>query len=317
MKQFKIVAVFLLVVGLIASSGCFSIPDNHSKKDGHQVTDSQGYTLTLPIKPQRIVSLSIATDEILMELVSPERIAALTYLAEDSGISNIEDKAKQVKTKIRVNAEAVIALQPDLVLVPSWHSPELAEALRAAGLSVYVFKSAENIAMVKENITDIAGIVGEPEKGAAVISEMDRTLEQVAAKVTAIPEDKRQVAARYSNMGGSGSGSTFDDICQHAGVKNAAAMAGLDKNGTLTKEQVVQISPDFFLLPTWDYTNKQNLDQFKEEVQNDPALQSVKAVQNKRLLKVPDRYLFCTSQYIVKGVRSVAKAAYPELFSQE
>jgi iron complex transport system substrate-binding protein len=315
-KQFKIISVLLLTLCLILDGCSFTMQDKQAKKDGHQVTDSQGYVLTLPLKPERIVSLSIATDEMLMELVPADRIAALTYLAEDSGISNIADEAKQVQTKIRANAEAVIALQPDLVLVPSWQPVELVEAMRDAGLPVYVFKSAQNIAEVRENIKDIANIVGEPEKGTDVVSRMDSALEKIAAKVKGILETDRQVAARFSNMGGSGGiGSTFDDICQHAGVKNAAAMAGLDRNGTLTKEQVVQVNPDFFLLPTWDYTGKKDLNQYKEEVQNDPALQNTKAVQNRRLMQVPDRYLFCTSQHIVKGVLSMAQTAYPKLFS--
>lgn len=316
MKPCKIIALLLTLCFILG--GCsLDRQDKGVKKAGHQVTDSQGSTLTLPLKPERIVSLSVATDEILMGLVRAERVAALTYLAEDSSISNIVEEAKPIKNKIRANAEAVIALQPDLVLVPSWQPVELVQAMRDAGLPVYVFKSATSVGEVRENIKDIAGIVGEPEKGAAVIAAMDSVLEKISTKVNSLPEGERQVTARFSNMGDSGGvGSTFDDICRHAGVKNAAAMAGLDMNGTLTKEQIVAINPDFFLLPAWDYTGKQDLNKYKEEVQNDPALQTIKAVQHKRLIKVPDRYLFCTSQNIVKGVLSVAQAAYPKLFQE-
>ena len=34
-------------------------------------------------KPQRIVSLNLCTDQLLLQLVEPERIAALTYLSDD------------------------------------------------------------------------------------------------------------------------------------------------------------------------------------------------------------------------------------------
>lgn len=319
MKQLRIIMGILLLLCLIISSGCsFTQQEKVSDTDRYEVTDSQGVALTLPHKPKRIVSLSIATDEMLMELVSVERIAALTYLADDSSISNIKEEAKLVQNKIRANAETVIALQPDLVLIADWHPVELVQVMREAGLPVYVFKSARSIEQVKQNIADIARIVGEPEKGADLITRMDSSLAKISAKVKSIPEKDRQITARFSNMGGSGGiGSTFDDICKYAGVKNAAAIAGLDINGTLTKEQLVQINPDFLLLPTWDYTGKKDTYQYKEEVQRDPALQTVKAVLKSRLLQVPDRYLFCTSQNIVKGVFGVAQGAYPELFSQE
>lgn len=66
-----------------------------------------------------------------------------------------------------------------------------------------------------------------------------------------------------------------------------------------------------------EYTGEKDINQFKEEVQNDPALQTIKAVQQRRLIQVPERYLFSGSQHIVKGVLGVAQAVYPQLFSNE
>ena len=92
---------------------------------------------------------------------------------------------------------------------------------------------------------------------------------------------------------------------------------GLDKSGSLTQEQLVQIDPDLFLLPTWDYTNKIDMAKLRDEIRNDPSLQTVKAVRNGRLAQVLDRDLFCTSQFIVQGVRGVAAVAYPQLFGED
>lgn len=99
-----------------------------------------------------------------------------------------------------------------------------------------------------------------------------------------------------------GAGTTFDDICRYAGINNAASIAGISANGTMTKEQIVQTNPDFFLLPTWDYSGKLDLGLYKQEVLNDPALQSVKAIQERRLYQVPDKYLM-----VVHDIRMAAK----------
>jgi len=283
----------------------------------YQVTDGQGTIVKLPRKPRRILSLNVATDEILMGLVPPERIAALSYLADEPGISNITAEAKQVPIKIHAHAESVIALQPDLVLVPDWLPAELPRTLRDCGLTVYVFKGAWSIGDVRRNIREIAHVLGERARGEEIVAWMDAELDAVTVKLKTITESERITVARVSTMGGSGgAGTSFDDICIHAGVRNAGALAGLDQTSALTREQLVQINPDVFLLPTWDYTDKTDFAKLREEIQNDPSLQTIKAVRNRRLVQVSDRDLFCTSQYIVKGVRSVAAAAYPQLFAK-
>ena len=52
-------------------------------------------------KPQRIVSLGLSADEVLLDMVEPDRIAALTYLADDAGISPAADKAVRVKGRVQ------------------------------------------------------------------------------------------------------------------------------------------------------------------------------------------------------------------------
>ncbi len=160
-------------------------------------------------------------------------------------------------------------------------------------------------------------MLGEKEQGGKLVAAMDGELKAVAEKLQRLPDAKRVTVARVSTMGGSGgAGTSFDDICRHAGVRNAGALAGLDKTGSLTQEQLVQIDPDVFLLPTWDFTNKTDFEKLRTEIQSSPALCTIKAVRNGRLVQVPDRDLFCTSQYIVQGVHGVAKAAYPYLFRE-
>jgi iron complex transport system substrate-binding protein len=283
----------------------------------YTATDSQGVIIKLQRKPQRVISVNIASDEILLGLIPTMRIAALSYLSAEPGISHVVEAAKAVSVKIRAQTEPIVALQPDLVLVPDWLPAEFPLALRDAGMPVYVFKTASSIADIRRNIHEIAQVLGEKEQGGKLVAAMDAELKAVADKLQRLPDAERVTVARVSTMGGSGgAGTSFDDICRHAGVRNAGALAGLGKTGSLTQEQLVQIDPDIFLLPTWDFTNKTDLEKLRNEVRSSPALQTVKAVRNGRLVQAPDRDLFCTSQYIVQGVRAVATAAYPQLFME-
>ena len=67
----------------------------------YTLTDATGTKVSFTKKPERIVSLSISTDEILLDLVEPKRIVALTKYVDDEGISNATDKAKAVKSRVQ------------------------------------------------------------------------------------------------------------------------------------------------------------------------------------------------------------------------
>ena len=76
------------------------------------ITDGLGSEVTIPQKPQRIVSLTLATDEILLSLVATERVRAVTYLAGDSIWTNVSEIARQVEHTVQSDPEQIIALEP-------------------------------------------------------------------------------------------------------------------------------------------------------------------------------------------------------------
>lgn len=277
----------------------------------HTIIDSQGISVTLSKRPQRIVSVSIAADEMLINIVTPNRIAGLTHLADDPGISNIVDAATQVKARVSANVESIVALQPDLVIIPNWQSKELIQMLREVGLPVYVFDSAKTIEQIKDNIKTIATLTGELEAGESLITAMNTKLALVSGAIKDISE--RKVVVRMSLMGGIGGiGSTFDDVCRYAGVINGCAVAGLSAHAVLAKEQLIAVNPDLLILPTWNYNKTVNFDRQEQELLADESLQTLRAIRNKQLVRIPDRYLYCTSQYIVQGIYDLAAAAYPQ-----
>lgn len=307
-----LIVCWLMIVLTGCSSPQQAQPDH--QQPAYQVIDSQGQVVKLMNKPQRIVPLSIGTDEIVVGLVPLERIAALTYLSDDAGISNITEQAKLVAKKVKATPEQIIALQPDLVIIPDWQPKEMIQTLRELGIPVYVYHAPSTIEEIKSNIRDIAKVLGEEAAGDRITTQMDEKLTGIQEKVDAIPPEERVTVLRFTLLGASGGHeSLFDDICHYAGVKNGAALAGLGKYETMSQEQIVKINPDVFIMPMWDYTGENNVLQYKEKVHQDPGLQSVKAVISNRLILLPDRYQNSSSHYVVQGIRDVAQAAYPEL----
>ncbi len=144
--------VWLLAGICLFLGGCTGGPEERaSAAGGYEATDSRGNTLLFQQPPSRIVSYSISTDEILAEMIPAERIAAVTYLADDPGISNITNAVKKIPGRIQRNtsAEGVLALQPDLVVVPDFIAPEVIKSMQDIGLPVYVYRTPHTMEEIK------------------------------------------------------------------------------------------------------------------------------------------------------------------------
>lgn len=305
-----------MILTLLGAMGCGAPTAGQAQNTSisYTVTDSKGHVLNLPQKPKRIVSLTLGTDEILLDMISADRIVALTKFAYDPGISNVVEKAGKVSGRIdEVNVETIISFHPDLVIAADVMYQDVYRTLWDMGIPIYVYNNIQGVEDIRKGIESVGQAVGEPAAAEQLMKKMDKTLQEVQEYVREIPETKRQTVVWVSAMGmRGGKGSLFDSMCQHAGVINGAAAIGLGKSDVLSKENIIRINPDILLMPTWSYQGKVDIGKFRSEVEEDPALQTLKAIRNHRLESVSDQYLYCSSHYIVDGVKAIARAAYPK-----
>jgi iron complex transport system substrate-binding protein len=301
--------VVLVVVTFGLVSAAFADP-------GFPVTlqDATGAWLTLTSAPKAIVSLTLTTDEILVDLVDPGRLRAIEAFAADPGISNIAAFAQGFPTKITAEKERLIALQPDLVFVADWKEKEFVQALRDAKIPVFVFHSPDNFDQLKQAIHQVATLVGEQAQGKAQWARVEARLAAVAAKVKAVP-GKRPTILSYSFWGSTyAKGTSFDALVEKAGLVNAATQAGLSGWPQLSKEQVLALDPDVIALPSWSSDGKDDPVKFREAFVNDPVFAGLQAVKNHRVVVLPDRHLQSTSPFMADGVEDLARVGYPTLF---
>ena len=319
-KKFSLTlfSLALLFISPLIFSGCKETNQATSKKSevAYNVTDMTGTNLAFKESPKRVVSLNCGVDEILLDLLPPERIAALSARADDPGICASVEKAKTVSKRVQGrNVEAILALNPDLVVMPDWIGIDLVNGLRAVGVPVYVFKTPESLADIQDVIRKISTVVDAKEQGDEIVLTMQKKLERVQKITKQIPADKKQTLIPLSLMGSfGGKGTTFDDMCNYANVTNGVSAAGVVKRAAITKEMIVKMNPDVLIIPSWDFEKSGKADNFIEETKSDPALSTVKAIQNNRLVTVNDAYLYAASQYAANAVEEIAKAAYPEYF---
>jgi iron complex transport system substrate-binding protein len=283
------------------------------------VNDDEGNRLVLPRRPQRIVSLTMFSDEVLLELVGPPRLIAVTSFAADPAVSNISRRIAAIPNRLEFNVELILSLQPDLVVVANWSDAQGVAQLRAAGLPVYQTSSAVTVPQIREKIRALARVVGEQRAGEQLVARMDRRLEELERRLAAVPPGRRLRVLDWSAWGASmGRGSSWDEVVGLAGLRNAAGELEVDSWGQvpLSKEKLIELDPDLLVLPGWVYGDAAGAEEFYRRVTSDPALRGLKAVRNRRVLRMPERLRATTSQYIVDAIEFLARAAYPELWGK-
>jgi iron complex transport system substrate-binding protein len=267
--------------------------------------DQTGRRVALRQKPTRIVSVTLATDEILLALVEPSRLLAVTYLAVDERFSNLPLEAAAVPHTVRADPEQIIALQPDLVFVASYLRGDFIKLLDEAGLVVFQFQEYDSIADIQQNIRLVGQVVGEEARAEALVLAMDARLRVVADRlrqITVRPRVLYWAAHGYT----AGRLTSVDDLISHAGGENLAATHGITGPASLSAEQVLAMNPEVIV----SGGDSRHAHPGLAASLMHPALQDTDALQKGRAFTLRMRYLVTISQFIVDGVEELARVLH-------
>jgi len=115
-RKKQVIAFFIAVLTVCFLTGCADL--SHNQGGGYQVTDVEGTVITIAHKPQRILTVSAGTDELMLGLVEPERMAAVNDSLADEKHTNVPWVREKIPTVITrsPSVEQVAALSPDLII---------------------------------------------------------------------------------------------------------------------------------------------------------------------------------------------------------
>ena len=274
------------------------------------VTDDNGRTVTFDKKPERIVVTSAS-------FLDPLYAVGGSVVGRPDSKSKIPDAAKSVTSIGRVyqiDAEKIISLTPDLVILNKGMNEKLVETLAANNIKTLVLdmKSYED---VKREIGIFAALTGEKAKGDALVRKMDADIEAVR---TSIPQEKKRVAIIHSTGQGLSvqlDGSIAGSIATMLGWENTAAgMPALDKNpdaAPYSMETLVAQNPDIIFVTSMgeEAEIRASMEAMFAE---SPAWQSVGAIRDGRVYYLPQElFLFSPGIEYPKAVQYMARLVYP------
>lgn len=197
-------------------------------------------------KPQRIVSLCVQGDQLLLELVPRERIIALSQFAADPDISANCERAQGIPSNTG-GAEALALLQPDLVLTSTYNTRLTSEALKQRGVRVLELDIPKDFDELRTLIRETGKNLGEEAKADAIIAAMDARIERIKARRP--PQSQRPAAMFYFQDGFTPGGHTFANaILEIAGFRNLGAQFSPGVGASAPLEAVLMVRPQLLIL---------------------------------------------------------------------
>ena len=288
----KYMALALLAACTLVLTACGAPATQQATQGSYAtITDDNGRTVSFDKKPERIVVTSAS-------FLEPLYAVGGTVIGRPDSKSKIPEAAKSATNIGRVyqiDAEKVLALTPDLVILNRGMNEKLVETLAANNVKTLVL-DMKSYADVKREIGIFATLTGEKAKGDELIQKMDADIAAVRASV---------------QLDGSIAGS----IANMLGWENTAAgMPALDKNpdaAPYSMETLVAQNPDIIFVTSMgeEAEIRASMEAMFAE---SPAWQSVNAIRDGRVYYLPqEMFLFSPGIEYPAAVKYMARLVYP------
>ncbi|MCW5751076.1 MAG: ABC transporter substrate-binding protein [Alphaproteobacteria bacterium] len=198
-------------------------------------------------RPERIVSLNLCADQMLLLLVEHPRIAALSSLSRDADLAPLAGEAAGLPM-VAADAEAVLRLSPDLVLTGAFTARASVQLLRRLGVPLHEVGIVGGFGDGTAEIRRLAKRLGVEARAERLIAAMQRRL----AEVSRPPDSGSPRTVIYQANGiAIGEGQLSSDVLTQAGLANIAPSLGLPQGGYLPLESLIRARPEILILEVY------------------------------------------------------------------
>lgn len=274
-----------------------------------EVTDGLERRVSLAAPAQRIVSMAPSNTEILFAIGAGEQVVGRDefsdYPVEASGIPSIGGGFGDY------NNEAIVNLQPDLVMAAEINTPEQVKALEDLGINVFYLGNPTSLDELYSNLLIVAQLSGHETEAASLIGSLK-------SRVTAVEEKVREVAERPQvfyeldatdpNAPYTAAAGTFiDTLIGMAGGENIAHDMGSQYIQVSAEELLVR-NPRIILLGDAAYGITPEL------VSARPGWEAIEAIKEQQIYAFDDNLVSRPGPRLVDGLETLAALLHPELF---
>ncbi len=272
------------------------------------LVDGMGREVVLPSPAQRIVSIAPSNTEILFAIGAGDQV-----VGRDE-VSDYPPEALEVtsigSTYGELNTEAILVLEPDLVLAATITSPEQVQTLEVLGVPVFLLANPEDFSGLLENIRVVGVLTGHETEAEALAVGLDARVEAVTQKAA----DAALVSVFYEVDGTdptapwtTGAGTFQDVLIGLVGGENIAAdIAGW---GQMSLEEIVTRDPQVVIFGEgpWVPTTV-------ESYSDRSGWGEIAAVVDGRVYGIDTNWVDRPGPRLVDALEEMALMIHPELF---
>src|SRR2546430_4794831 len=296
----------VLLLTLASCGGAVSIPPAPSVAASPfpaTLIDFQNRSVTVPARPERLVSIGPSITAFLFALGAGPRVV---------GVDDFSDEPTEAATRehvggIKVNFEKVVALKPGLVFSVKFSDGTI-EKLQSASLNVLVV-DPQSVSDVAKTATLLGKAVGADGEGLA--RTIQQRVDAVKAKIagtTTRPRVYHEIdASDTAKIFTVGPGSYINDLIDIAGGANVAARAS-SAYPQLSAEEILRSDPEIIVLSADAYSSKPG------DVAARQGWSIIAAVKNNRIFTIDPNLINRPGPRVGEAAEAYAKLVHPELF---
>lgn len=249
-------------------------------------------------KPDRIVSLGLCTDQLLLLLAERAQIASLSVWAVDRNMSYLADEVGDIPLN-RASIEEILQFRPDLVVASDFVAWDTVRLLRQLGIDVRQLPVATSVAQIYDQLTEVGAWVGNPRRARTLIDGMRLRLRQIRETYAERPQ--KSVIVYSPNGYTIGADTLENDLFERAGYRNLAAEMGISGFQPISLERLIAADPDVLQIDR----NLSREVSLATAALAHPALDQLLA--EREFLDIPARLRICAGPMVVDAIEDMAK----------
>lgn len=289
--RFCLWAIFFVFLTL---NGCTPKSTSDNSTPTQTFIDFHGRTLTLPLQPQRIVSVSPAITEIIFALQQGNRIVGRTDFCkyppqEVSAIPSIGGLNN-------ANHETILSLEPDVVISSSIISKEMVDKIEAAHIPVVCLPERKTVEGTLEIIAAVGTILGADSTAAELNNSIRKELTTITENIDTTHRPTVYYVVGFGQGGdfSAGKDTYIHDLIGLAGGKN---IAGDVEGWSYSKEKLFEHNPDYIFIRREDF----------ERFISTAPYNKLKAVKEKHVFPIESALMDLQTPRSLQAIRYIAE----------
>ncbi len=265
-------------------------------------TDGMGREVTIESEPMTIVTMAPSMTETIYALGLGDRLVGRTDYCNYPEAALSVDSIGSLREP---NLEAIIALNPDLILMSTHASEEVLAKLDEAGLKTAILTAQESFDGVYEIITQTGTIFNVLDQATELVSTMQADVTTVLELVKDAEKKSVYYVVGFGEYGDyTATGDTFiHEMLEMAGGTNIAADG---ESWSYNLETIIEKDPDYIICS--------ELNDTKGTLEQTEGYMELTAIKEGRLVEINQDLLSRQGPRLAEGLKAIAQLLHPELF---